>query len=387
MRRHVLRPFVFLVSAFILIALNTSQGNAEPTEISLELNPRLDAWAGSSTSHPDFNQEFKQELYLRTAIDAVKQFNLTSLRARIDGFATMDRAEVGKKPFGAPDLRKSRDEADLNEAWFDINQDSFGVRIGRQPIRWSQSWTLPSLDILSGRRFNRLFLDPLVDQLTHPDAIRLTKTGVVDLDLVRVFKSAPIRFASPVPNREREDFHETAIKASTKLGLLDFAFIGSHKLEPRVGKDEIQTGLLASYAFEDVVLKAEMANSDRDALFFTFGTDWFLDEWLVGPQFTVFRDAFIQAPTGDGLVYLPIRYSKEKWAFELDLLKGVGSSSSAEDFYSSLRIGYEFASGFSASIATQIYRGESGRFLGQAESLTGGRILGLRLDYIGGFNL
>lgn len=47
-----------------------------------------------------------------------------------------------------------------------VSIDSVGVRIGRQPIRWSQSWTLPSLDIFSGRRSNRLFLDPLIDQFT-----------------------------------------------------------------------------------------------------------------------------------------------------------------------------------------------------------------------------
>ncbi len=361
---------------------------AEPTEIQIEFVPRLDAWQAND----ELAQEFKREFYLRSAIDLMAQSGLTSYRSRIEGFVTRDFAEEGKNPLGAPDIRKTRDESDLNEAWLDVSHDSLGLRIGRQPIRWSQSWTLPSLDLFSGRRFNRLFHDPLLDQLTHPDAIRITSSGKVferayDLDLVRVFKTAPFRFAQPLTNREREDLHETAFRGSLKLGLLDLAVIGSHRFEPRLSKNEIVSGIQGSYAFEDFVMKSELGNSDRDAVFFMLGMDWFLDEWFLGPQMTVFRDPFLQAPTGEALFYLPIRYNKEKWTYEFDLLKGFGAASSGDDSFSSLRVTYEFVTGFNAGVAVQNYRGQTGRFLGTAKALTGGNTAGIRLEYTGGLSL
>jgi len=373
---------------FLLAMSTTFTSKTFAAELHLEFVPRFDGWQSGN----GLQQEFKRELYLRSAVDVMAQSGLTAYRFRLEGFATRDLAEENLRPFGAPDIRKSRDEADLNEAWADLTYDSLGLRIGRQPIRWSQSWTLPSLDIFSGRRFNRLFLDPLLDQLTHPDALRITKSGkifehAVDLDVVRVYKSAPIRFAQPVANRDREDLHETALRASAKIGLLDLAVIGSHRLSPLLGKDEIINGLQGSYAFEDFVLKTELGNSDRDALFLTLGTDWFLDEWFLGPQLTVFRDPLLLAATGEAILYFPLRYTNEKWTYELDILKGFGSPGSKDDLYSSVRVAYEFTSGCSASIGAQTYRGEAGRLLGQAQRLTEEKTIGFRLEYTGGLTL
>ncbi|MBN8541486.1 MAG: hypothetical protein J0L82_13925 [Deltaproteobacteria bacterium] len=380
MRRFQIMLLLTLSTVF------TSQTSA--AELQLEFVPRLDGWQSGNS----LQQEFKRELYLRSALDVMAQSGLSAYRFRLEGFVTRDLAEENLRPLGAPDIRKSRDESDLNEAWVDLTYDSLGLRVGRQPIRWSQSWTLPSLDLFSGRRFNRFFLDPLLDQLTHPDAIRITKSGKIfeqafDVDLVRVYKSAPIRFAQPVANREREDLHETALRASAKIGLLDLAIIGSHKLEPRLGKNEIISGLQGSYAFNDVVVKTEVGNSDRDALFLTLGSDWFLDEWFVGPQLTIYRDALLLAATGEAIAYIPVRYTKEKWTFELDLLKGFGSPNSQRDLYSSIRVAYEFTSGFTASAGAQTYRGEAGRLLGQAQNLTEEKTIGFRLEYTGGLTL
>lgn len=370
----------------VMTALLPQQVGA--TELQFEFVPRFDGWQSGNS----FDQELKRELYLRSALDLMSQRGLTAYRSRIEGFVTRDLAGESRRPLGSPDIRNTRDEADLNEAWIDVTHDSFGLRIGRQPIRWSQSWTLPSLDIFSGRRFNRLFMDPLLDQLTHPDAIRITKSGTLydqafDLDVVRVYKSAPIRFAQPLSNRERKDLHETAFRASAKSGLLDFAFVGSHRLEPRLEKNEIVTGLQASYAFDDFVVKSEIGNSDRDAIFLTIGSDWFLDEWFLGPQLTVYRDSLLLAPTGEAIAYIPFRYTKDKWTFELDFLKGFGSPTAHKDLYSSLRVTYEISSGLTVSIAAQTYQGETGRLLGQAQTLTEEKAIGFRLEYIGGLTL
>ncbi len=356
-------------------------------ETSLEYVPRLDLYEKGA----------KQELYLRLAADksgniSANSFGLASYRMRLEGFVTRDFAEQEKKPLGQPDLRKSREESDLNEAWLDLGfTNGLGLRIGRQPIRWSQSWTLPSLDLLTGRRFNRFFLDPLIDQLTHPDAIRLTYSGTIqgnswDLDVAQVLRSAPFRFAEPLPNRDRENLGETAAKLGVKLGLLEVAAIGSTKKIAGTNSRDLQTGLLASYAFEKVVLKFEAGNSDRDAMFAMFGTDWFLDEWLIGPQITTFKDPALQND-GEAIFYLPIRYTKERWSLESDVMIGFGQPSAADDRFLSLRIGRELYEGLLLSAGLQRYDGQAGRLLGQAKSILGETIYGLRLEFTGGLVL
>lgn len=380
--------------AIIPCAIITSQAKADT---SFEYVPRLDV----------FEKGAKQELAIRLAVDRSGTTSnnslsdnslsnnwlcLASYRMRLEGFVTRDFAEQEKKPLGQPDLRKSREESDLTEAWLDFGfQNGVGIRIGRQPIRWSQSWTLPSLDLLTGRRFNRFFLDPLVDQLTHPDAIRLTYSGNIqshswDLDIVQVLRSAPFRFAEPVANRDRENLGETAAKLGLKIGLLELAAIGSSKKIAGTSNRELQSGMLASYALENVVLKIETGNSDRDAVFFTFGTDWFLDEWLIGPQLTMFRDRVL-GNEGEALIYLPVRYSKERWSIETDLLLGFASPSAADDRFLSMRVGRELREGLILSMGIQNYGGKAGRLLGQAKSILGETVYGFRLEYSGGLSL
>lgn len=342
-------------------------------ETSLEFVPRIDV----------LDSDIRRELYLRLAADKSDNLsdnlmNLTSYRTRLEGFLT-------------------RDESDLNEAWIDFAfKNGIGLRLGRQPIRWSQSWTLPSLDFLTGRRFHRFFIDPLIDQLTHPDAVRLTATGSIadtmwDIDLVQVFGSAPFRFAPPLMNRDRENLGETAIKIGTKLGLLEMAAIGSTRKVSGTDQREMRSGLLASYAFEKAVLKLEIGNSDQNASFATLGTDWFLDDWLVGPQFTTFRDR-ANSTESEALFYLPVRYNYAKWQLELDVLIGFGPEQSGpsnpnDDRFISIRVGHELYEGLVASAFAQHYKGDAGRLLGQAQSLLGETIFGIRIEYTGGLVL
>jgi hypothetical protein len=369
----IVRHRLSLRKCCILIVLAALFTTSVQAETSLEYVPRCDV----------LHSDIKREMYLRLAADNSEKLsdnliNLTSFRTRLEGFLT-------------------REESDLNEAWIDFAfKNGIGLRFGRQPIRWSQSWTLPSLDLLTGRRFHRFFIDPLIDQLTHPDAVRLTATGNLtetmwDIDLVQVFGSAPFRFAAPLANRDRENLGETAIKLGTKLGILEMAVISSTKKISGTSKRENRSGLLASYAFEKTVLKLEVGTSDQNASFATIGTDWFLDDWMVGPQFTTFRDPANRTES-EALFYLPVRYNHAKWLMELDLLVGFGPKKSGptnpnDDRFLSFRVGYEIYEGLVASALAQQYKGESGRLLGQAQSFLGETIFGIRIEYTGGFVL
>jgi hypothetical protein len=385
MRSGAARFALALFAIFFCLNMFATVARAD---LQVELVPRLETWQN--------DRAVMQEVYGRMAIDVTKSRGSASFRARAEGFASYDFAEEDRRPFGNPDLRKSREEADLSELWLDASFESFGLRVGRQPIRWSQSWTLPSLDILTGRRANRLFFDPLIDQLTHPDAIRLNKTFSVGsrsiaVEAVRVYGAAPNRFAQPLKNLDRVDNHETAVKISTRFGSLDIGVVASYRFEPRVLQDDAISGLFGSYAFEDFVFKFEAGNSSRDAGFGTIGTDWFWGSWLFGPQVTFYSDPFLGTSESETLIYLPLRYSENPWILELDFMQslqgpfGTGNPNAIRNRFASIRVGRELREGLMLSMALQDYRGNSASLLGQAESLTGGQIYGLRLEYSGGF--
>lgn len=106
-----------ILRLLLLLALSsTFPSKTFAAELQLEFVPRFDGWQSGN----GLRQEFKRELYFRSAMDVMAQSGLSAYRFRLEGFATRDLAEESLRPFGAPDIRKSRDEADLNEAWVDI---------------------------------------------------------------------------------------------------------------------------------------------------------------------------------------------------------------------------------------------------------------------------
>jgi len=90
---------------------------------------------------------------------------------------------------------------------------------------------------------------------------------------------------------------------------------------------------------------------------------------------------------GEALIYLPVRYSKERWSIETDLLLGFASPSAADDRFLSMRAGRELREGLILSMGIQNYGGKAGRLLGQAKSILGETVYGFRLEYSGGLSL
>ncbi len=380
-RQCISSPRCFVTAVVLgLFGVSPVLAADSPLAYEFESVPRFEVWQGE--------RAVMREVYTRLAFDASKQLGSTLLRARTEGFVSYDIAEEDRRPIGNPDLRKSRNESDLNELWFDATFESIGIRVGRQPIRWSQSWTLPSLDIFTGRRSNRLFLDPLIDQLTHPDAVRLTKSiqlaeRTIEVEAVRIIQSAPNRYAEPIGNQDRIDNDVFGAKASTRFGSLDIGFVFS-STDKGAAKGST-AGLFGSYAFEKVVAKFEAGEATRNARFAMLGFDWFLDSLMIGPQVTVFTDPLLSNRDGIALAYLPVLYSENRWTFEFDWLQSFGAPDAARNRFSSLRIGREVAEALILSFAVQDYRGDALGLLGQGERLTGGTIYGMRLEYTGGW--
>ncbi|MBL7688418.1 MAG: hypothetical protein JNJ49_10310, partial [Bdellovibrionaceae bacterium] len=157
----------------------------------ISYTPRLDIWESEQRA-------IARTLYLRSSLD----LRYAQMGLRADGFLTQEFSEASKP---SQESRGTKSSADLSELFWDGEIQSEGsawaLRIGRQPIRWSQSWTLPSLDFFTGRRANRLFLDPLIDQLTHPDAAKLTYSAEFgELEIARVFGRSPTTMPQPFAN-------------------------------------------------------------------------------------------------------------------------------------------------------------------------------------------
>lgn len=334
----------------------------------ISYTPRLDLWE----SEP---QAIARTLYLRSSLD----LRYAQMGLRADGFVTQEFSEASKP---SQERRGTKSISDLSELFWDgaiQNEESaWALRIGRQPIRWSQSWTLPSLDFFTGRRANRLFLEPLLDQLTHPDAAKLTyfaKFG--EIEIARVFGRSPTTMPQPFANTDRTDLRDIGLRVLLKANGFDWTMVA------RNNETRTDLGLLANYAFDDFVAKSEIGSSSAGDRFLMFGSDWFLETVTIGPQLTLIETSSRM----EGQLYIPIRYKFQQWTVELEHLQYLGSTELTKDQYSSIRLGYDIFDGGQISLGTQTYRGTSGRPLGISESLTNGTVYGLRFEYTGGFIL
>ena len=108
------------------------------------------------------NEPGKEILIHRTLITS--HFLAQSSRAKfyIDGFGEYEGA-----PSSQREWRRQENRAYLQEAYVEFKGDIFFMKIGQQALRWSDSWILPSLDVWTARRYERLFVDPLPQQLSH----------------------------------------------------------------------------------------------------------------------------------------------------------------------------------------------------------------------------
>ncbi|MEK7355967.1 MAG: hypothetical protein AAB250_05930, partial [Bdellovibrionota bacterium] len=296
-----------------------------------------------------------------------------------EGFVEHDIAQTSLEPAGEPDFRKSRSTAALQELYFDGKLGSFFFRLGRQPVRWSQSWTIPSLDVFTGRRWNRLFVDPVPEQLTHPDGVLVSYAGAVfEADLFHAVQPAENTFPQPLPDSPRLIRDQSGARIKLRLGGFDFALVGWRKPEDSL------VGGSVSYAFESFVVKAEGGSRPDDAGFGIIGVDYFGNlgdlEITFGPQYTWYKEPLMTGKNVEGIYYLPLRLAYKKTSIETQYY----GSAETRDAFGSAMITHEISdykgASLKASLFHQSYAGEPGRLFSLYESLTGSSLAGLRLD-------
>lgn len=280
-------------------------------------------------------------------------------------------------------IRRSPARGYLQEAYLEFKLDSFFVRVGRQALRWSETWTLPSLDIWTGRRFNRLLFDPLPEQLTHSTgALFSYAKGDFSLDFVGVGEVAENFYPVPIPEVEAEKNTSFGGRAKWSMGGFGFSALAAQVLKKN------HYGLTGNYAFDVAVPKFEVGYSydttadlaaKRDTKFSSIGCDLFLGNWIVLPQVSNFE---VILPNGESEFQTNYYFSAQWNPSRHDIQMQAYQNPNTKDVFASLSYGYNVTDYFTASGFVQNYDGEQGLYK-IYKDITGGPVFGLRLELTG----
>ena len=342
--------------------------NVTLASVQWNLSSRLD----SAMSDEPFSSRF-----LAQSDITVKFQNLNFF---VDGFVEMNAVSDPQENW-----RRFENGGFLREAYGEFTSDIFFLKVGRQSARWSESWILPSLDVWTGRRFERLFWEPLSYQLSHSSGIVGTLVQPKwSLDLALMWDVQRDSFPRPLP-RYLEPLESEGVNAGARLKFdlmgLQVALIGAQAL------DQQTQGLAASYAFEKVVPKFEAGttynNRDDDLIlnrnlnFASLGVDIFWNDWTLTPQITTFENEDPYRITEpQSLYYMALQYESRRHQV---LIQGF-QNDVTEDSFVSGEYTYRFAKIWSATVFAQNYYGRTTSLTSIVYDKTGGTFVGFRLQ-------
>ncbi len=336
----------------------------------LTFSPRYEYVAGAD--------ELVNRFILKSKLNA----NAGPLSVYVEGFGDFDSSP------SATGARRSPQQGYLQEAYLEFKHNSFYIRLGRQAMRWSETWSVPSLDIWTGRRFNRLYFDPLSEQLTHSTGASFSYASqVFSLDMVVVNELAETTYPEPFPRTLSDNpDHLTSFGGRAKLNMGGFGFsaIGAQVVEKKT------YGLTANYAFDRFVPKFEIATSHddgvlvlnrRDEYFSTLGCDIFLGNVILLPQVTFYDFGALYQRNNDfqSAYYLSLQWNPNRH----DLQAQVYFNSTTQDSFASLSYGYNISDYFTLTGFVQNYHGYDGSLYNTFQNITGGFVGGLRAEFSG----
>ena len=321
-----------------------------------------------------------EELANRFIIKSKLNINRSYFGLYVDGFAEFDENKTEYE------FRRSPHRGYLQEAYLEFKRKSIYIRAGRQALRWSEMWVVPSLDIWTARRWNRMYLDPLSEQLVHPTGISFTYANRnLSIDLVGITNLAENSYPVPVPEAVAAGENETNLGARAQLDFKGFHFsaIGAKQEKKYI------YGVGANYAFDSAVPKIEFgARHDTSATplyerhqesFAAAGVDVFVGNWILTPQVSVFDYGDLRQKSGEPM---QIYYASAQWKVEPHDFQAMGFTNPVnKDYFWSLSYGYNLNRYFTAGGFIQEYYGENGTLHWLYRQITGeGIVAGLRIE-------
>jgi hypothetical protein len=244
------------------------------------LTPRLESIHSERTSY--------QNLLIKNTLNFDGEFTRLFVEAFAEqNFNSAHAEEMRTPPRGY-----------LQEAYLEFHWGDHFFKLGRQAVRWSEMWATPSLDVFTGHRFNRAFIDPLSEQLTHSTGLLWSYAGRnASLDVYSLWQGAETTYPEPFPEKE------PTVRSSVEGGIRGKFDGGGHQFTGVVAQLEQSYvyGVGWSYAFESFVPKLEAGqrlwqNADErpfqplEVDFLSAGTDVFIDRWMLTPQVTLAYD-------------------------------------------------------------------------------------------------
>ena len=350
-----------------LIFLIESQSLA----LDVNFNPRYDLISGNEI------------LFSRGLMQTDISFQSRRFKFFMDGFGEADFAPEEQKIW-----RRSKNAFYLQELYGEFSGDMIYFKIGRQATRWSDSWVSPSLDIWTGRRYERLFIDPLSMQLAHSTGGLLSIVGSSwSVDLAAMWDVAQDTFPEPYPNPQEVAEKESVnpgLRAKLALGGIQSSFVAARTLRKNT------FGMSVNYAFEKIVPKIEVGgtiNEQKDATlksrrmaFSTFGMDIFWDQWTLTPQFTGYSNEDLTSYDSSQFIgYMSATYSNGQHEFQWQNFSNKDYTST---FYSAAYT-YALKQNWSFSALIQNYQGTGLNLSSLVEQQTGGTLVGVRVQYNG----
>lgn len=314
------------------------------------------------------------------------QIQLGRFRFYGDGFfdgAILTNEEFARRSISRGTHQELYIEYQATPAWF--------FRVGTQAMRWSEMWTLPSVDIWTGRRYERYFVDPTAEQLSHSTGARLSYAGALwSWDLVLVPRLAVTTYPEPLPvNNEIEN---ESVSYGAKLSYENSGYKGSLLLAKR--QSETWAGLAGNYAFESWVPKFELgvqkvpANQfvgEKTEVFGSFGADLFIESFVLTPQLALFDFGDLKNDRGNyqSAYFLGVSRQTSDFDFQMQLFR---NSTYQDDFYS-LYLGWFVREDVTLGGFVQYYNGEDNMSLYDVmkdQLGNNGTLVGIRIEFTKG---
>jgi|GEM_PF-5203161 len=317
--------------------------------------------ASSVTGRLDYIQG-TELLGARAAIKPV--IDLSAGRFRLHGEAFLEADAFEKLPYSEPGHYRYF----LQEAYGEIDLSPFTLRAGYQSVRWSESWSVPSLDFWTARRWDRYFLDPVAEQLIHPLGVLLRYADdSFELEGFGSFRTPTDTLPLGVDEESVEQRFDSGGRMKLRLWGLDFspayAFIDYRH----------HYGFALSYAFDSVVAKIEAGHEGSNAEFGIAGLDIFIGEFSLFPQLTMYRPPEVSAL--ELITYVPLRYETGPNKFEVQFLR-----TQAGEIFIGGEYGRALDDNFTFSAFAQDYRSNGEGFISSFDKLVNaGWIGGMRL--------
>ena len=292
----------------------------------------------------------------------------------------------------------------LQELYLEYSYQSLFLKLGQQAVRWSEMWIFPSLDIWTGRRWERFLIDPIDEQLTYPSGILISYAAeFFSLDVFSPTRLAQSTYPSDLEssNTQTRTGGDWGVRTRFNLNEWNFGLIAAQVTDNAAQNADLTSkkqtsGGTVSYAFDEFVSKFEYLQTKHEEakeVAFAFGMDFFLGDWTIFPQMNAYsyEDTATQVKLAGTSTYLNLRYGGEKHTFEAtafqnDTKSEVEVSNQAvqtklKASFWTLLYSYNMQPGFSVGVYHQNYFGENEPRFAEYQELTGGTLSGIRFEY------